>query len=125
MTSILVIDDSPEIRDLIRQVLETSSDYEVHEASDGVQGLVSYQASPADIVLLDMFMPEKDGLETLRELRQMDPNVRVIAMTGGGTYHNVSILKPAMLMGACKLLFKPITIVELQTAIKDVLAGRS
>ena len=86
--------------------------------------MAAYREAPADVVLLDMFMPEKDGLETLRELRQLDPKVRVIAMTGGGSYHNVGILKPAMLMGASKLLFKPITIGELKTAIEETLAGR-
>jgi len=121
MKSVLVIDDSDEIRELTRQILE-SFGYDVRQASNGVQGLAVYKAAPADVVLLDMFMPEKDGLETLRELRHFDPNARVIAMTGGGSYHNVGILKPAMLMGACKLLFKPITMAELQNAIEEALA---
>ena len=123
MATVLVIDDSPEIRYLTRRILEMLG-YEMREASDGVQGVAAYREAPADVVLLDMFMPEKDGLETLRELRQLDPKVRVIAMTGGGSYHNVGILKPAMLMGASKLLFKPITIGELKTAIEETLAGR-
>ena len=123
MASVLVIDDSTEIRELLCQLLAVLG-YEAREVASGAEGIKSYQSAPADVVLLDMFMPDKDGLETLRELQQLDPNIRVIAMTGGGTFKNVGILKPALLLGACKLLYKPVTLAELRAAIEDVLSGR-
>jgi CheY-like chemotaxis protein len=122
MTSVLVIDDNVEIRDLLCLLL-ASLGYQTRVAQDGVQGLKSYRDEPADVVLLDMFMPEKDGLETLRDLLQFDPNIRVIAMTGGGTFKNVGILKPALLLGARRLLFKPVTSAELRTAIEETMAA--
>jgi len=122
MATVLVIDDSVEMRDLLQEMLKALG-HEAREAAGGAQGLASYRDAPADVVLLDMFMPDKDGLETLRELRQLDSHARVIAMTGGGSYHNVGILKPASLLGAGKLLFKPVTMDELRKAIEEVLAG--
>jgi two-component system, chemotaxis family, chemotaxis protein CheY len=124
MTSVLVIDDSDEVRSLIGQVLAPLG-YEIREAENGVKGLDAYKEAAADVVVLDMFMPEKDGLETLRDLRQFDPNVRVIAMTGGGTHSNMGILKPALLMGAAKLLFKPFTLTELRTVVAEALVKKS
>jgi len=121
MKSVLVIDDDASIRDLLRQLL-TSLGYKVSEAENGEQGLKSYQAEPTNVVLLDMFMPVKDGFETIRELLRHDPNVRVIAMTGGGMCKNVGILKPAMLMGARSLLYKPITLMELRSTIEKTIA---
>ena len=95
MKSVLVVDDDASIRDLLCQLL-TSLGYKVSEAENGEQGLKAYQVEPANIVLLDMFMPVKDGFETMRDLLRYDPNVRVIAMTGGGLCKNVGILKPGV-----------------------------
>ena len=124
MNSVLVIDDSIEMRELLQEMIKVLG-YAVRAAAGGAQGVAAYREEPADVVILDRFMPDKDGLETLRELRQLDPAVRVIAMTGGGDFHNVGILKPASLMGASRLLFKPITMAELRKAIEAVLAGKS
>ena len=121
MKNILIIDDSVEILDLLQEML-VKFGYDVRTAEGGVKGLAAYRSAPADVVLLDMFMPDKDGLETLRELRQLDPHARVIAMTGGGSFHDVGILKPASLMGANKLLFKPVTMAELKKAVEETLA---
>lgn len=122
MTSVLVIDDSEEIRDLLSQIL-TSLGYVARAAETGMLGVKAFQDAPADVVLLDMFMPDRDGLETLRDLRRISPGVRVIAMTGGGAYKNVGILKPALLLGARKLLYKPVTPTELRDAVEEVMAA--
>lgn len=122
MPRILVIEDSADIRTLIAGMLKPLG-FEVREAEDGVQGLQAYREAPADLVLLDMFMPEKDGLETLRELRQLDPGARVVAMTGGGTRNNVNILKSARLLGASALLLKPFTTAQLRAVVTETLAA--
>ena len=116
MASVLVIDDAVEVRMLLSRML-TLIGHEVSEAENGLHGLNAYKSAPTDIVLLDMFMPVMDGWETLRELLRHDPKARVIAMTGGGRYGQVDILKPALLMGACKMLHKPIELMLLQSAI--------
>ena len=121
MASVLIIDDSAEMREVLRLLL-ISLGHKVIEAESGAQGLRAYQTDPADVVLLDIFMPDKDGLETLRDLLQHDPNARVIAMTGGGTYKNMGILQPALLLGARKILYKPISPLELKATIEEALA---
>ncbi len=117
--SLLIIDDQPIVRKLVIKAV-SSLDYEVFEAENGIQGLETYKKNPTDVVLLDMFMPEKDGLETLRELRKLNPKVRVVAMSGGGLHGILCILKTAMLMGAHKTLFKPFTREQLIAVLESV-----
>ena len=99
MASVLVVDDDSEVRTLLGGMLSLLG-HEMSEAENGKQCLTTYQNKPANIVLLDMFMPVKDGIETIRDLKRHDPNVRVIAMTGGGKYGQVAILKSAITLGA-------------------------
>jgi len=120
MTRVLVIDDDDDIRQMLCQLLSALG-YKVSEASNGPLGLKLYQAEPANVVLLDMFMPGEHGLEALRDLLRHDPNARVIAMTGGGQNVGMQILKPAMHMGARKRLQKPFTLAELQSAIEETI----
>jgi CheY-like chemotaxis protein len=82
MANVLVIDDDAGIRFLLHKCL-TGDGHDVREAEDGVQGVRQYRADPADLVLCDVFMPRKEGLETIRELRTLDPRARIIAMSGG------------------------------------------
>ena len=121
MTSVLVIDDCPEFRRVMCHLL-SSLGYAGNEAADGKQGLKSYQSDPTDIVLLDIYMPVMDGIETLDQLLRHDPKAKVIAMTGGWNLSKSAVLEPALLMGARKTLHKPITKGMLQTAIEELLA---
>ena len=82
MARILVIDDDESIRFLLRAVLEFQG-YDVIEAENGYEGLLCYQAEPADLVITDMQMPVMDGLELLMELQRTFPRVKVIAISGG------------------------------------------
>jgi DNA-binding NtrC family response regulator len=79
---ILVIDDDESIRFLLRTVLEFQG-YDVIEAENGYEGLLCYQAEPADLVITDMQMPVMDGLELITELRRTFPRAKVIAISGG------------------------------------------
>lgn len=92
--------------------------YEVSVAEDGMQALTSYQSEPVDLVLLDLNMPVKDGWETRTEIRQHDPNAKVIAMTGSMSHKRESTL----CLGAYDLLRKPIEANVLQSAIEETLA---
>ncbi len=82
MARILVIDDDESIRFLLRAVLEFQG-YDVIEAENGYEGLLCYQAEPADLVITDIQMPVMDGLELLMELRRTFPRAKVIAISGG------------------------------------------
>src|SRR5947208_9312841 len=83
MTRILVIDDDALLRGAIRVVLE-SAGYEVLEAGDGNAGLRLHREPGADLLVVDLFMPERDGLEVIRAVRAEAPQAKVIAMPGGG-----------------------------------------
>ncbi len=120
MADILVIEDDESVRCLVRRILERSG-HCVREAENGAVGLKQYRAARADLVMLDMYMPEMDGLETLRELRLLDPVARVVAMSGGGSRNDVQVLRPATLMGATRALLKPFTLQELQGVVDEAL----
>ena len=81
MPRILVIDDDEPIRIALRKMLE-SEGHEVVEASDGARGLRLFDEQPADLVIADILMPEKEGFEVIRELLVKKPDVKIIAMSG-------------------------------------------
>ena len=116
MKRVLVIEDDGSVRSLIRKILEGEG-YEVLEAPDGDQGVRTFRDERPDLVLTDIFMPEKEGLETISELGLLDPAVRVIAISGGG---NMGILNPlpmAAKLGAVRTLAKPFGRRELLEAV--------
>src|SRR5689334_23229675 len=78
---ILVAEDHQDTRDLLFLILKTEG-YDVVLAADGEEALTAYRERPADVVLLDMFMPRKDGVTTVRELRAEFPAVTIVAMSG-------------------------------------------
>ncbi|MCP4396131.1 MAG: response regulator [bacterium] len=124
----LVIDDDDAHRHLFVTALKQSGRYEVLEASNGEEGLEVFQQQPCDLVICDIFMPQKEGLETIFELRQYAPHVRVIAISGGGRWaqHGRSLdadepLDMARRFGAAKTLKKPVKIQELLKIVSDLL----
>jgi len=118
MAKILLIDDNAPIRTLLREVL-LSFGHAVTEAANGRDGLK--HCADADLVILDIFMPEQDGIEVLMALRQRQTAVKVIAISGGGGQSAGDNLHTARLLGAAKTLQKPFTIHDLMAAINEVL----
>ncbi|MGE0644875.1 MAG: response regulator [Nitrospira sp.] len=107
MPSVLVVDDQDQVRQLIRETLE-SAGYEVDEARNGKEGLDRYRAKSADLVIMDILMPDQDGLEAIMMLRREFPDSRVIAMTGGSEMIGiVNVLDVAKMLGARQILHKP------------------
>ena len=82
MKRILVIDDDMQMRQMLRQTLEQAG-YEVVEAPDGMEGLKLYCQAPTDLIITDIIMPEKEGVETIIELKRDFPDVKIIAISGG------------------------------------------
>lgn len=107
MPSVLVVDDQDQVRQLIRETLELAG-YEVDEARTGKEGLERYRTKSADLVLMDILMPDQDGLEGIMTLRREFPDSRVIAMTGASeTIGIVNVLDVAKMLGARQTLHKP------------------
>lgn len=120
--TILVIDDDESLRNSLRRTLKKGS-YTVLEAAEGRQGLTVLKTQTVDLILLDIFMPDKEGLETLTELRRSYPGIKVIAMSGGGAEGWLDVLNLARMLGAQRTLAKPFTREELIEAVKQLLAG--
>ena len=120
MARIIVVDDDPRLREATRDVLE-SEGHEVIEAKDGNAAVLAHRAQPADLIVCDMFMPRQDGIETIIALRRESPNVRIIAVSGGGYSGAIDVLTMARHMGASEVLSKPFSGVQLMAAIARLL----
>jgi CheY-like chemotaxis protein len=120
MTSILLIDDDDEFRSMLVESLGQAN-YEVSEARDGREGIRSYRNHPCDLIITDLIMPEKEGLETIKELRRNYPGVKIIAISGGSRHGPFDYLKMARLFGARQVLAKPFSRQEMLAAITQVL----
>jgi len=107
MPSVLVVDDEDQVRQLIRETLEQAG-YQVMEARDGKEALQRYRQAPADVVVMDILMPDQDGLESTATLRREFPNVKVVAITGGSDMIGIlNFLDVAKMLGARRTLQKP------------------
>src|SRR3989440_11127078 len=121
---ILVMDDDCTLRGAIRVALEAAG-YEVIEAPDGAAGLRLQREQAADLVLVDIFMPERDGLEVIRALRAEIPQPKIVAMSGGGRTGQIEVLRAAAALGAARILRKPFQPRELVTAVHELLGERA
>jgi CheY-like chemotaxis protein len=123
MPSVLVVDDEDQVRQLIRETLEQAG-YEVREARDGKEGLERYRAKPTDLVIMDILMPDQDGLESIMTLRREFPACRVIAITGGSDMIGIlNFLDVAKMLGARRTLQKPFEMKILLEAVAAELNG--
>lgn len=117
MARILVVDDDDVARLVIGEILETGG-HDVVDAADGDTALELYRRQPFDVVVLDVVMPGTSGLDTLRALRELDTDVRVIMVSGA----RGADLMLARDLGAIATLPKPIDHAELLGAIRSVIA---
>jgi CheY-like chemotaxis protein len=120
--SILIIDDDEQIRAVLRLVLEKAG-YLVMEASNGREGLRRFRQTPTALVITDLLMPDKDGLEVTKALQREAPTVKIIVLTGAS--EELDFLDAATLLGAHRTMKKPVTAAELLQAVQQVLQGGS
>ena len=118
---ILVIEDEKPFRALVAQVLSKAG-YEVVEAANGVEGINRFNEKPADMIITDIIMPEKEGIETMIELKKAHPRLKLIAMSGGGWYGTDIDFDMAMKLGA-RTLDKPFALQQLLDLIDELLNG--
>ena len=123
MARILIIDDDPHFREMLAEGLGRAG-FEVIEADNGLKGVMLFRQDPADVVIADILMPEREGLETIMELRRDFPGVKVIAVSGGGTARPDRYLKIALKLGADTALTKPFSFGTLLLTIAGLLKGR-
>ncbi len=120
MARILVIDDDVMLQRLLKETL-TVLGHEVCQAFDGREGVGACRESPPDLVLTDVMMPEQDGLQTIRELRRLCPDVKIIAMSGGSfAFPQLDVLSLARHFGARQVLYKPFAHEDLTAALSAV-----
>ena len=120
MTRILVVDDDIGIREMLQKCLRRAG-YDVSIAPDGNAALKLHWASPADLLITDIIMPDKDGIETIMEFQRHSPRVRIIAISGGGKIEGNEYLSIAKMLGAEKTLPKPFELREMLEAVRELL----
>ena len=119
MATILVIDDEEEIRKILQTILEEAG-HEVSLAVNGAEGLSLFREEPVDIVITDLIMPGKEGIETIRDLRAQFPDVKIIAISGrGGSYTNAN-LDRAVMIGADRSVAKPFGVSDILRVVGEL-----
>ncbi|GAB2176410.1 response regulator [Dongia sp. agr-C8] len=119
--SILLVDDNEDARVTVARILEMSG-YGVVQAANAKSASALLKDHSPDLVITDIFMPEGDGFEMLNELRDREPRIPVIAISGGGIQNGLDVLAIAGRLGAKKVLYKPFARRQLLDAIAEVLA---
>ena len=115
--SILVVDDEEAIVSSLGSILQDEG-YEVAVAKSGVEALKIYTVDPPDLMLLDIWMPEMDGLETLRRVKELVPTAQVMVMSGHGS---IETAVKAIKLGAYDYIEKPLSLENVTLRVKHAL----
>jgi CheY-like chemotaxis protein len=116
---ILVVDDEPQIRSMLRDSL-TRAGFDVSEASDGKEAIETLRKELFDVVIADILMPEKDGLEVIMYLQRERPLTKCVAISAPS---NRVFLQSAQLLGATRVIEKPFTPADIEAAVREALAS--
>lgn len=119
---ILIVDDEQALlNSMQRDLSKLNNEFDIYTASNGHEASRLIEESKVDLLITDIFMPDKEGIELIRETRQRYPSVKIITMSGGGARGGVNYLEFAELFGASYTLNKPFLKDELISAIHSVL----
>ncbi|MFN8545103.1 MAG: response regulator [Candidatus Binatia bacterium] len=129
MARVLVIEDDGPMRQMIRKMLERDG-HDVTEARDGVEALQLFRTQPAEVAVVDIYLPEVDGWETIRELHRLTPDLPFVLVSGGAPLEIVrkgatGTLDAARQVAAFRVLRKPFTWDALTGAVDDLLSASS
>jgi DNA-binding response OmpR family regulator len=122
MGYILIIDDEQPVTAVLRQILGRAG-YQTLVATDGKMGMDLYAAHPVDLVITDIMMPERDGVEVIMQLRTRPAGVKILAMSGGGRYGLMDFLDVAEKLGADAIIRKPFTTQQILDQVRSLLEG--
>jgi DNA-binding response OmpR family regulator len=117
---IMIVDDDPGIRRALKLLLSKAG-YRVTQARDGLEALRLWRDHGGDLVITDLHMPEKNGIETIVELLTHTPGVPIIAMSGGGQTMRLDLLGSTTLLGTVLTIEKPFTLAEMLALVKRAL----
>ena len=117
---VLIVDDDPGIRRTLH-ILLSREGFQVSQARDGVEALRLWRDQGGDLVITDLHMPEKNGIETIIELLSHSPGMRIIAMSGGGQTKRLDLLSNATMLGAVLTIEKPFTLSEMMSLVRRAL----
>jgi YesN/AraC family two-component response regulator len=123
MFKILIIDDETAIAMMLKKMAEKAG-FEARIAFNGNDGLDIFQSFHPDLLITDIVMPEKEGLELIFELRRKNPELKIIAISGGGRFHYEGYLNSAKHLGADKVYQKPLDLKELLNGITELLSTK-
>ncbi|MBI2978458.1 MAG: response regulator [Rhodospirillales bacterium] len=126
MARVLLIEDEELVRVSLRRVLEGQG-HEVFEAADGEEGVAEFRSmakvfKASDVVITDILMPVKDGHDTITEIKEITPNAKIIAISGGGNVNPKVFLDISSALGADRVLSKPFSTEEFLDAVNHCLA---
>jgi DNA-binding response OmpR family regulator len=124
MARFLILDDDEDIGQVVQMILELDG-HEAAVSTDGETAVTMHKARPTDVLITDIFMPERDGFEVIRQFSQQFPDVSIIAMSGGGdTLRSLNYLSLAREVGAVHVIRKPFEKEGLLAVVREVLAAR-
>ena len=117
---IMIVDDDPGIRRALH-ILLSREGYLVTQACDGMEAVRMWREKGGDLVITDLHMPEKNGIEMIVELLSQTPAIRIIAMSGGGQTRRLDLLGNAIMLGAILTIEKPFTLNEMMQTVRRAL----
>jgi DNA-binding response OmpR family regulator len=120
MPGILIVEDDNDLREMLKVSL-LKRKFTVIEASDGKQAILHFKPAVTDLVITDLIMPDEDGLKVIMKLREMKPDVKIIAISGGGKAGPGNYLNVARTLGADEIFSKPFSINDLISKIYELL----
>ncbi len=120
MKKILIIDDEEAIRQMVKRLVEKAG-YTAELASNGEEGIMMIEEASFDLVITDIIMPRKEGIEIITAIRKDYPEIRVIAMSGGGRFTPEGYLRSAKILGADRVFTKPFNHREMMEAIDELI----
>ena len=122
MKNLLLIEDNNDYRTLLKIALEKEN-YAVTEASNGLEGCRLFRKDFHRLVITDIFMPEKEGIETILEIKRVDPKAKIIAISGGGNTGAIDMLTFAGDLGADAIMTKPIDLKALVSSVEELIGN--
>ena len=123
MSKILVVDDEKNIRNILCESLKKDA-HELYEASSGQEALDLLDVNPVDLLITDLVMPGKTGLDLIMEIKEKIPDLNIIAISGGGGINGrFDYLPIAQLIGANNIIRKPFSVADIKKMVGELLAG--